>query len=82
MATILIIEDDMAIHSLIKEALTLNGFDTLSAYSGTEGKMLFERSRSGCHPLGFDASRDERGTVSSGNTAEFNGSRHGDFGKK
>ena len=44
MATILIIEDDMAIHSLIKEALTLNDFDTLSAYSGTEGKMLFERS--------------------------------------
>jgi DNA-binding response OmpR family regulator len=43
MAKILIIEDDMAIHSLIKEALTLNGFDTLSAYSGTEGKMVFEQ---------------------------------------
>ena len=43
MATILIVEDDMAIHSLVKEALTLNGFDTLSAYSGTEGKMLFEQ---------------------------------------
>ena len=45
MATILIIEDDMAIHSLIKEALTLNGFDTLSAYSGTEGKMVFEQNQ-------------------------------------
>jgi len=42
MATILIIEDDNAIHSLIKETLTLQGFQTLSAYSGTEGKLLFE----------------------------------------
>lgn len=45
MATILIIEDDMAIHSLIKEALTLNGFSTVSAYSGTEGKLLFEQNQ-------------------------------------
>lgn len=45
MATILIIEDDIAIHSLIKETLTLNGFDTLSAYSGTEGKMLFDQNQ-------------------------------------
>ena len=45
MATILIIEDDMAIHSLVKEALTLNGFDTLSAYSGTEGKMVLNKIR-------------------------------------
>ena len=45
MAKILIIEDDMAIHSLIKEALTLNGFGTLSAYSGTEGKMVFEQNQ-------------------------------------
>ncbi|MCC3357704.1 response regulator transcription factor [Bacillus sp. REN16] len=43
MATILIIEDDMAIHSLIREALDLNGFKTLNAYSGTEGKLLFEQ---------------------------------------
>ncbi|MBY0098223.1 response regulator transcription factor [Mesobacillus maritimus] len=42
MATILIIEDDNAIHSLIKETLTLQGFQTISAYSGTEGKLLFE----------------------------------------
>ena len=43
MATILIIEDDMAIHSLIKEALELHAFKTLSAYSGTEGKLRFEQ---------------------------------------
>lgn len=45
METILIIEDDMAIHSLIKESLELNGFKPLSAYSGTEGKMLFEQNQ-------------------------------------
>lgn len=45
MATILIIEDDMAIHSLINEAMELNGFKTLSAYSGTEGKLLFEQAQ-------------------------------------
>ena len=44
MATILIIEDDMAIHSLLKETLELNDFQTLSAYSGTEGKLLFAHS--------------------------------------
>ncbi|MBD8069581.1 response regulator transcription factor [Bacillus sp. PS06] len=42
MATVLIIEDDMAIHSLMKEALELQGFNTLSGFSGTEGKLLFE----------------------------------------
>jgi DNA-binding response OmpR family regulator len=45
METILIIEDDMAIHSLIKEALELHGFQPLSAYSGTEGKLLFEQNQ-------------------------------------
>ena len=44
MTTILIIEDDMAIHSLIKEALDLHGHQSLSAYSGTEGKLLFEQN--------------------------------------
>ena len=44
MTNILIIEDDTAIHSLIKEALELHGFDTLSAYSGTEGKLLIEHN--------------------------------------
>ncbi|WP_099351527.1 response regulator transcription factor [Fredinandcohnia onubensis] len=45
MGTILIIEDDMAIHSLIKEALELHDFQTLSAFSGTEGKLLFEQNQ-------------------------------------
>ncbi|ARF17837.1 response regulator transcription factor [Sporosarcina ureae] len=45
MAKVLIIEDDNAIHSLIKEALMLNGLNTLSAYSGTEGKLLFEQNQ-------------------------------------
>jgi DNA-binding response OmpR family regulator len=45
MAVILIIEDDTAIHSLIKEALDLHGLKTMSAYSGTEGKLLFEQNQ-------------------------------------
>lgn len=45
MTTILIIEDDMAIHSLIKETLELHHFQTLSAFSGTEGKLLFEQNQ-------------------------------------
>jgi len=45
MATILLIEDDMAIHSLIKETLELHGFKIRSAYSGTEGKLLFEQNQ-------------------------------------
>src|SRR5690606_1037619 len=45
MTTILIIEDDMAIHSLIKDTLELNQYQTLSAYSGTEGKLLFEQNQ-------------------------------------
>lgn len=44
MTTILIIEDDTAIHSLIKEALDLHGHQSLSAYSGTEGKLLIEQN--------------------------------------
>jgi DNA-binding response OmpR family regulator len=43
MATILIVEDDVTIHSLIKETLELHGFLTVSAYSGTEGKLVFEQ---------------------------------------
>jgi DNA-binding response OmpR family regulator len=43
--TILIIEDDITIHSLIKETLELQGHQTLSAYSGTEGKLLFEQNQ-------------------------------------
>ncbi len=35
--TILIIEDDAEINSMLKILLNRNGYDTLSAYSGTEG---------------------------------------------
>lgn len=45
MTVILIIEDDTAIHALLKETLELNDFDTLSAYSGTEGSLLFEHNK-------------------------------------
>lgn len=45
MPTILIIEDDAAIHSLIKETLELHGYQTQSAYSGTEGKLLFAHNK-------------------------------------
>ena len=45
MTVILIIEDDTAIHALLKETLELNHFETLSAYSGTEGSLLFEHSK-------------------------------------
>ena len=45
MTVILIIEDDTAIHALLKETLELNDFETLSAYSGTEGSLLFEHSK-------------------------------------
>ena len=45
MTVILIMEDDIAIHSLIKETLQLNDLKTISAYSGTEGKLLFEQNQ-------------------------------------
>lgn len=45
MQAILIIEDDMAIHSLIKETVELQGFRALSAFSGTEGMLLFEQNQ-------------------------------------
>ncbi|MGO1923168.1 MAG: response regulator transcription factor [Jeotgalicoccus sp.] len=44
MTMILIIEDDTAIHALLKETLELHKFETLSAYSGTEGSLLFEHN--------------------------------------
>lgn len=45
MANILIIEDDMAVHSLMKEALEVHGFNIVDAYSGTEGLLLFEQNQ-------------------------------------
>jgi len=43
MANILVIEDDMAVHSLIKETLELHNFKVFDAYSGTEGLLLFKQ---------------------------------------
>ncbi len=40
MKTILIIEDDKNINDMLKELLQYNGYQTISAYSGTEGVML------------------------------------------
>lgn len=43
MSNILVVEYDTAVHSLLKEALELNGFQVFDAYSGTEGVMVFEQ---------------------------------------
>ena len=45
MATILLIEDDNSIQALIKETLDGGEFTVLSAYSGTEGKLLYEQNQ-------------------------------------
>ena len=44
MEHILIIEDDIHINAILTEALTKAGYSCVSAYSGTEGKLLLERS--------------------------------------
>ncbi len=36
-------EDDVTIHSLMKETLEMHGYTTFSAYSGTEGKLLMDQ---------------------------------------
>lgn len=41
--TILIIEDDTYINSLLKEALEKEGYSCTQAFSGTEGHLLLER---------------------------------------
>jgi len=43
MTNILVIEDDMAVHSLIKETLELRDFSVFDAFSGTEGLLIFEQ---------------------------------------
>ncbi|MBP5492713.1 MAG: response regulator transcription factor [Clostridiales bacterium] len=43
MARILIIEDNMEIHQMEKDLLTKSGYETVSAFSGTEALMRFER---------------------------------------
>jgi len=41
--TLLIIEDDAAVHALLKETLTLQHYQVLDAFSGTEGLLLFQQ---------------------------------------
>lgn len=41
--TILIIEDDPNINNMLAEALKKAGYDTVQAFSGTEGRLLLER---------------------------------------
>ena len=43
MKKILIIEDDLNIHNLIKELLTKNNYQTIDAYSGTEAILILEK---------------------------------------
>lgn len=43
MKTILIVEDDMSIHNLIKELLLKEQYKVFDAYSGTEALMLIEK---------------------------------------
>ena len=43
MKKILIIEDDINIHNLIRELLTKNNYQTIDAYSGTEAILILEK---------------------------------------
>ena len=43
MKKILVVEDDMDIHNLIKNVLEKERYDVMSAYSGTEALLLIEK---------------------------------------
>ena len=45
MKTILIVEDSVDIHNLIKEVLEKEGYNVLDSYSGTEALMLLEKEK-------------------------------------
>ncbi len=45
MRKILIVEDDVSIHNVIKELLSKENYTTCSAYSGTEALMLLEKEK-------------------------------------
>ncbi|MCI8778585.1 MAG: response regulator transcription factor [Bacilli bacterium] len=45
MKNILIVEDDMSIHSIIEEMLKQEHYSILNAYSGTEALMLLEQNQ-------------------------------------
>ena len=45
MKTILVVEDDMDIHNLIKEVLEQENYNVIDAYSGTEALILLKNKR-------------------------------------
>lgn len=45
MKKILIVEDDVSIHSFLEELLTKNNYLTYNAYSGTEAMLLLEKEK-------------------------------------
>lgn len=45
MEKILIVEDDLSIHNVLKEILNKEGYSTFSAYSGTEALLLLEKEK-------------------------------------
>ena len=45
MKKILVVEDDMDIHNLIKNVLEKERYEVISAYSGTEAILLSEKNR-------------------------------------
>lgn len=45
MSKIMIIDDDVYIGNMLKEALSNEGYETVQAYSGTEALLLLERER-------------------------------------
>lgn len=47
MPTLLLVEDDVKLHRLIKDALEENGFRVISAHTGDQASALFERAMDG-----------------------------------
>ena len=45
MKSILIVEDDITIHNLVKEVLENEQYKVFDAYSGTEALMLIEKEK-------------------------------------
>ena len=47
MKKILIVDDDAHIGNILEDALKLEGYQVLRAYSGTEAMMILEKSKTG-----------------------------------
>ena len=45
MKTILIVEDDESIHKLLEEILSIEKYNILNAYSGTEALLILEKNK-------------------------------------